>query len=370
MIKNIILTFLGITYITSADSNINCRNRVSVNISDIIFGLKGNIPIDIIDSYIAASAGCLKGVDENNLRHQEDQIIAFNTGNNICNSYSSCRWCGSIFENENNCESCCDDCRCVGCEWNRGSRTNYLGYSRVCDDCCVQGIEVCTSYVNDCYGCKMSNEGDKSCKDCCGVCRCEGCSKTNERIGWSKNIYGDYICDDCCEERRLQSNITNIINGDTEFETHIYFNIDVCMDDITPLDSSKSNYINYIDMLNDFSDEFHLCYEDKDKFINSWTSISAHKGLDLNLMVRDEKEPSTLLFGYTSIEISNAQVKTYDSSDSHKSTSHMIFYGSLGFVTISLFAILSTAFVVYIFNKRKRTNAKFISEINNPMQDI
>lgn len=273
MIKNI-LVFLGIIYITSGYSNINCRNRVSVNVSDIIFGLKGDVPVDIINSYITASAGCLKGVDKNNLSPQESQIRTLNTGNNICNSHSSCRWCGSIFENENNCESCCDGCRCVGCEWNRGVGINTLGYSRVCDNCCVQGIEVCTSYISDCYGCKMTNEGDKTCKDCCGICRCEGCSKTNERNDWQKNIYGDYVCDDCCEERRLQ---TNISNGDTEFETYIYFNIDVCMEDIKPLNTSKSNYINYIDMLNDFSEELHLCYEDKDKFINSWVATSSTK---------------------------------------------------------------------------------------------
>lgn len=99
-------------------------------------------------------------------------------------------------------------------------------------------------------------------------------------------------------------------------------------------------------------------------------SISANKGLDLNLMVRDDSEPSTLLFGHTGMEISNAQVKTYKSSNSHRSTSHMIFYGALGFVTISLFAIISTATVIYVFNKRKKNNAKFISEIENQMQDI
>ena len=172
-----------------------CKEEVNVNISDIIFGLKHDTPSEIIDTYIEASSMCIHDINKNN-------VVKLNTGNNICNTQSSCKMCGTIMETSDNCKPCCNQCRCVGCSWNRGPGTNWLGHERVCDSCCVQEEESCSSYISQCYGCNMANEGDKSCQSCCNQCRCEGCEKDEERDGWQKNMYGDYVCDDCCSSRR------------------------------------------------------------------------------------------------------------------------------------------------------------------------
>jgi hypothetical protein len=182
-----------------------CKEEVNVNISDIIFGLKDDVPSEIIDTYIEASSMCMHDINKNN-------VNTLNTGHSGCNIYS-CKSCGTIMETNNNCKPCCNECRCVGCSWNRGPGTNWLGHERVCDSCCEQEEESCSSYFSQCYGCNMANEGDKSCQPCCNQCRCEGCGKDEERNGWRKNTYGDYVCDQCCSSmRRLYTNNTEEIN--------------------------------------------------------------------------------------------------------------------------------------------------------------
>jgi hypothetical protein len=356
-----------------------CKEEVNVNISDIIFGLKEDVPFEIIDSYIEASSMCMHNVNKNNVKK-------LSTGNNICNSQASCRMCGTIMETNNNCPSCCETCRCVGCSWNRGSGI----IERVCDSCCVQGEETCSSYIGDCFGCNMANEGDKSCRPCCNQCRCEGCGSNNERNGWQKYLYGDYVCDECCSSRRrLYTNNTTTkeintkevntkeintkeintkeINNTEEVnisETYVYYKLSVCMDEVSPLDLTKVNYNDYKEMLNDFQNELHYCYENRTQFISTWASLSAEQGLDLSLMARDDsRDTSIILFGYTGMEVSEAEVKTYYSSESHKATSHMFFYGALGFIVISISAIITTFVVVLVTNKRKEEKAKLIANI-------
>jgi hypothetical protein len=357
-----------------------CKEEVNVNISDIIFGLKDDTPSEIIDTYIEASSMCMHDINKNN-------VHKLKTGNNICMTQSSCRMCGTIMESNNNCKPCCYECRCVGCSWNRGPGTNWLGHERVCDSCCIQEEEPCSSYFSQCYGCNMANEGDKSCRSCCNQCRCEGCGKDEERNGWQKNMYGDYVCDDCCSSRRnLYTNITTTKEINTKeintkeintkeidntkeqiselSEIYVYYKLSVCMDEVSPLDFAETYYNDHKDMLDDFLNELHYCYENRTQFINTWASLTAERGLDLSLMARDDsRDTSTILFGYTGMEVSEAEVKTYYSSESHKATSHMFFYGALGFVVISISAIITTFVVVLVTNKRKEEKAKLIANI-------
>lgn len=127
------------------------------------------------------------------------------------------------------------------------------------------------------------------------------------------------------------------------------------------LDTNKQVYTNHEEMLQDYNDELHSCYENKSHFVDTWASISANNGLDLSLMVRDDRDLTTILFGYTGMEINNAQVTTYSSSNSHRATKHMLFYGILGFFVISIFAVTSTFIVVYKINKRKEENMKLLN---------
>lgn len=327
-----------------------CREEVNVNISDIIFGLIDDVPSEIINSYIKASSMCMHDVKKSNVK-------MLNTGSNICNRETSCKMCGTIMETNNNCKSCCGVCRCVGCSWNRGPGTNWFGHERLCDSCCVQQEEICESYLYDCFGCNMANEGEKSCKSCCNQCRCEGCHIDDERNGWQKYIYGDYVCDDCCSSRRH-------LSMQEMSETYVYYGLSVCMDAVSPLDKTEVYYRDYKEMLNDFVNDLHYCYENKTQFITTWATLSAAQGLDLSLMTRDEsRDTTTILFGYTGMEVSEAEVKTYYSSDSHKATSHMIFYGAIGFIIISMSAIFATYVIVRKINEKKEEKAKLLANI-------
>jgi hypothetical protein len=354
--------FFLLTIIGSVKSS--CYTEVSINVSDIIFGLKPETPIEIIDSYIEASSTCMHQINKNNMKRQDGQAVLLRTGDNtICSSSkASCRLCGTIYETDRNCKQCCEGCRCVGCEWNRGAGTNWLGDERVCDTCCSEPTNICSLYYMDCFGCKMPIEGTTSCKECCGICRCEGCNN-NFRTNWQQNMYGDYVCDPCCD-RRLEgdSNLQKRRRLE-EYEINVYYNMNICMDEITPLDTNKQVYTNHEEMLQDYNDELHSCYENKSHFIDTWASISANNGLDLSLMVRDDRDRdlTTILFGYTGMEINNAQVTTYSSSKSHRATKHMLFYGIIGFLVISIVAVTSTFIVVYKINKRKEENMKLLN---------
>ena len=325
-------------------SSVCVNDVVSVNVSDMLIGLKMNTPTEVIDAYIEASGKCINNVETR-------KIVTMNTGNNVCEEHSSCEWCGTIAETENNCKSCCDVCRCVGCSWNRGTGTNWYGQERVCDSCCVEPEEedICESYMMECYGCKLSNEGTNSCKECCGHCRCKGCNINNQRYGWLEALYGDYVCDDCCNDRRR-------IEEQPQEDIQIYYNLKTCI-------ASQLHY-DYQDILENYNNQLHNCYQNKSQFLNTWATLTSNQGIDLSLMIRDETgDLSTILFGHTGMEIENARVESsYESSNSHKATSHMIFYGAIGFLIVSISAIISTAIVIKIFNKRKEKNARILSD--------
>jgi hypothetical protein len=111
------------------------------------------------------------------------------------------------------------------------------------------------------------------------------------------------------------------------------------------------------------------CYEDRETFMNSWSSLCAESGIDLSLMARQSGDTSRILFGVGYIDSESAKVTTYSSDDSHRSTSHMIFYSALGFVMISAFGVVGTAVVVKLLNKRKEEEdeqaAKWVSEMGS-----
>lgn len=335
----IILSMINLFVVTASI----CVDEISVNVTDMIMGLKTNTPQEVIDAYIEATGKCI-GI--NKMR----QISTLNTGNSICNEQSSCGWCGTIAETKENCKTCCNKCRCVGCSWNRGPGINWYGHERMCDSCCVDpGEEKCDSYMSECYGCQLSNEGSKSCKPCCNQCRCKGCTANYPRYGWLKEVYGDYVCDECCDDSRRR-----LENEDIE----IYFNMNTCID---------KQYRNYEDMLENLNNELHYCYQNRSQFMNTWASLTSERGIDLSLMVRDDMDNdfSTILFGHTGMEIESAQVISYGSSESHKSTSYMLFYGAIGFIIVSISAVLSTAIVIKVVNKRKEQKARLLSEMNN-----
>jgi hypothetical protein len=58
-------------------------------------------------------------------------------------------------------------------------------------------------------------------------------------------------------------------------DTFFDFNINVCMDDVTPLDPNTNYYTHYERMLQDFQTELQECYEDRETFLDSWSSLAA-----------------------------------------------------------------------------------------------
>ena len=263
-----------------------CYERVKVNVTTFIEGLIDDVPKEIFDAFVEASAGCLKCVDSTDLR-------PLGSGHGGCGT-KKCRGCGIPYE-----------------------------------------------------------ETKKKCKKCCGTCRCQGCT----RPWWGKGL-----CDDCCGGRRLSDEVDYA-------GASIDFTIDVCMDDVSPVAPSSSYYIDYAEMLEDFEAELKRCYEEKDDFLTRWASLTADVGIDLSTMARSSGGPPALMFEMEDVDKEGAQVTTYSSDESHRSTSHMIFYGALGFVSISAFAVLGTAVVVRILNKRKEQrreqSAKWVAEMSS-----
>lgn len=149
----------------------------------------------------------------------------------------------------------------------------------------------------------------------------------------------------------------------------ISFEISVCMDDITPQKAGEASYTDYKRMLADFSDELSTCYADKDAFYNSWSSYAADSGIDMGLMARTEGGGSAIMFSSGALDIEGATVVSYSSDESHRSTSNMMFYSALGFVTLSAFAVFGTAVVVRVLNNRKAREeeqaAQWVTELTS-----
>ena len=290
----VLLALLGYAVGDSAEcreKQDGCYERVQVNVSTFVQGLIDDVPKEVIDTFVEASAGCLKCVDPSDL-------LPLTTGNNGCPAWH-CAKCGD--------------------EW----LETWL-----------------------------------TCRDCCGECRCMGCHPDK---WWG-------MCEDCCEEddtRRLSGAVSSSAAGSG---MSVDFTIDVCMDDVSPLDPSSTYYVDFESMIEDFTAELAACYADKDEFSDRWASLAADSGIDLSTMARSDTG-GTIMFEMEGVDKDHAKVTTYSSDESHRSTSHMIFYGALGFVSVSAFAVMGTAVVVKVLNKRKELKreqtAKWVSEMTN-----
>ena len=198
---------------------------------------------------------------------------------------------------------------------------------------------------NLCKGCGESSESKWTCWTCCDYCRCMGCP---ENLGPGDNK----VCDDCCYDDT--GVIVSVQTAEEESLLAVDFNIDVCMDNIHPLESSATSYIDYTQMLTDFENDLKACYADTESFYDSWSSLCADTGIDLSLMARRDGDGSVpIVFGMTNMDSENAVDTKGSSDDSHHSTTYMIFYSALGFVVLSAFAVVCTAVVVKVLNKRK-----------------
>jgi hypothetical protein len=257
-----------------------------VNASTFVDGLIDDVPAEVLEAFVEASAGCLKCVDPSDL-------IPLGSGDVGCPAYM-CGGCGT--------------------EW---LETWY------------------------------------TCRDCCEVCRCMGCDPAKH---WG-------MCESCCGSgnRRLTTG------------SGVDFTIDVCMDDVNPLNPTSTYYVDYNDLIEDFEAELKACYENKEDFYNRWSSLCSDVGIDLSTMARNSGEPSTIMFDIEGMDKEGAKITTYSSDESHQSTSNMFFYGALGFVSISVFAVMGTAVVVKVLNKRKEERnaqtAKWVAEMGtvNPV---
>ena len=271
-----------------------CENRVEVLVTDLVFGLKDEVPVEVYEAFVTASSQCLSCVDKTDVNVLKNPQPRSKTGDNKVSL---------------------PDCKKSGC-W-----------------CCQE------------YWCSIA--------------------------------YGTNYCPSSCSEHYPQCfaerrQLTDGFDDDTDNSNYPYFvnyELNVCMEDITPLDPSATSYVDHTEMLADLERELATCYEDKDAFLDSWSSLCADSGIDLSLMARQEGEPKTILFGANGLDSEHAVVTTYSSDESHQSTSHMIFYSALGFVAVSAFAVVGTAVVVKVLNKRRAAGeeqaAQWVSEMTN-----
>lgn len=157
--------------------------------------------------------------------------------------------------------------------------------------------------------------------------------------------------------------------ADTALSHPVSFEVDVCMDDITPLSSSSSSYTDYNQMLEDFDTELSACYADRDAFLSTWSSLAADEGIDLSMMARHNDGTQRIVFSDMGLDIEHATVTTYSSDENHRSNSNIMFYSALGFVTLSAFAVFGTAVVVRVLNNRKTRQeeqaAVWVSELTS-----
>lgn len=250
-----------------------CQTRVEVLATDLVFGLKDDVPVEVYEAFVTASSQCLSCVEDSDVK-----ILGGGTGDGSKLSRRQCKNRGC---------SCCDKWWC-----------QHSDGSNWCPEQCLDRFP--------------------KCKD---------------------------------ERRRL----TGQDDGTNPY--FVNYELDVCMDDISPLETTTSSYVDYNDMLIVMESDLATCYDDKEVFLDSWSSLCTQSGIDLSLMARTEGDTSTIMFGATGFDAENAVVTTYTSDESHRSTSHMIFYSALGFVTLSAFAIIGTALVVRVLNKRKEEEA-------------
>eukprot|EP00603_Paraphysomonas_imperforata_P001061 CAMPEP_0114426830 /NCGR_PEP_ID=MMETSP0103-20121206/8012_1 /TAXON_ID=37642 ORGANISM="Paraphysomonas imperforata, Strain PA2" /NCGR_SAMPLE_ID=MMETSP0103 /ASSEMBLY_ACC=CAM_ASM_000201 /LENGTH=312 /DNA_ID=CAMNT_0001595827 /DNA_START=21 /DNA_END=959 /DNA_ORIENTATION=+ len=258
----------------------SCKNRVKVSVTDMIQGLKDDIPSEVISAFVETSAECMQCVDTSDVK-------AFNTGDDTALTWAECRnlcWC----------------CRNHHCQDEDGNH-----------QCPAQ----CFDWFSRCDFRRFLTED-------------EPMSEVEAYTG----------------------------PGTLSSSKPAIFEIDVCMDDIAPLDMSKDSYLAYDKMLADFEEELTQCYSDKDEFYESWASRLSQQGIDLTHMTRNEGGSSVVMFGAPAIDKEGAEVTTYSSDNSHEQTSNKIFYGAMGFAAVTAFAIFGTAVVVKKLNARQAAN--------------
>jgi hypothetical protein len=188
---------------------------------------------------------------------------------------------------------------------------------------------------------------------------------------WCQKSDGSNWCPEQCHDIYSQcSSSSRRLTGEDDGNPYfLNYEMNVCMDDVTPLNPAATSYVDHTQMLADFESELASCYADRGGFMDTWSSLCANSGIDLSQMTRDDGGESTIMFGSTGFDSDSAVVTTYTSDESHRSTSHMIFYAALGFVTVSAFAVFGAAVVVKQLNKRKDEEhdqaAKWVSEMAN-----
>jgi hypothetical protein len=125
------------------------------------------------------------------------------------------------------------------------------------------------------------------------------------------------------------------------------------MDDITPPHSSFSSYYeDYTAMIEDFTSQLTKCYAQSDAFVNSWSTLCAESGVDLSLATSSR---SPVLLSEPFVDIENAKVVSYSSSDAHRSTANVVLYAGVGIAAVSAFAVLGAVVVVKVLKKRTET---------------
>lgn len=257
-----------------------CNKRVKVSVTDMIQGLKDDIPEEVISAFVETSAECMQCVETSD-------VSLFSTGDGSTLTYSQCRarcWC----------------CRNHHCQDEHGN-----------------------------HNCPAQCFDDFS--------RCD---------------FRRFLAED-----EPTSKVETYTGPGALSSSHaVNFEIDVCMDDIVPLDMSKESYPSHKLLLSDFEEELTKCYEEKEDFYESWALRLSQRGIDLTQMTRDGVGSPGMLFGTPAVDSEGAEVTAYSSGDSHKETSNMIFYGALGFATVAAFAIFGTALVVKMLNARKAAN--------------
>jgi hypothetical protein len=244
------------------------------------------------------------------------------------------------------------------------------------DDAPAEVYEAFVAASTKCLSCVENNEvevlsstADES-KLSANQCKWAGCWCCTR--DWCQRDDGTNYCPEQCHDLYGECAVTQRrLTGEDDGNNPYFVNyeMNVCMDDVTPLNPSATNYVDHSQMLADFESELATCYADRGGFLDTWSSLCADSGIDLSLMARDDKGTETIMFGATGLDSAGARVTTYTSDESHRSTSHMIFYSALGFVTVSAFAVMGTAVVIKMLNKRQEEEqeqaAKWVAEMAN-----
>jgi hypothetical protein len=291
-----------------------CETRLAVDVSSLVEGFMDGMPQEVFTKFVEASSLCLKCVDKSNLKKTRggDDDSGGGSGNNGCNIDRDCRECGTQKEMKNNCKACCPGPRCMGCDWNLGPLYNNKG----------KDIRRCSNRCNP------------------------------EEYTYPYSLPTSVLS---IEE------VVEATAGEIEEADRVEFKLDVCMAEV-------DEDTDYTTMVDRFKDELNACYAAKDTFMDSWSSLCVDVGIDLPNLMKDNNRESIML-SLDELDAEDAVVTTYSSDETHRSSSHMLFYSALGFVTVAAFAVFGTAVVVRVLNKRQEDRdtqaAQWVSELTS-----